>query len=87
MPDRSGAITVAHEWVTKAESDLRAATYLLEPRARRPTDVVCFHAQQCAEKYTKALLTFQGTDFPKTHDIERLIALLPVSLRPHLTVE
>lgn len=87
MPGRSGATTVAHDWVTKAESDLRAAVYLLEPRAGRPTDVVCFHAQQCAEKYLKALLIFRGTDFPKTHDLEQLIALLPASLRPSLTVE
>jgi HEPN domain-containing protein len=87
MPGRSGATTVAHDWVTKAESDLRAAAYLLEPRAGRPTDVVCFHAQQCAEKYLKALLIFRGTDFPKTHDLEQLITLLPASLRPSLTVE
>lgn len=87
MPDRSAAITVAHEWVTKAESDLRAAIYLLEPRAEQPTEAVCFHAQQCAEKYVKALLVFRGIDFPKTHDLEKLAALLPASLRPRLTPE
>ena len=85
MPDRSAATTVTHEWVTKAESDLRAAIYLLEPRPKPPTDAVCFHAQQCAEKYMKALLVFRGTDFPKTHDVEQLSALLPAALRPRLT--
>lgn len=80
-------MTVVREWVTKAESDLRAAVYLLEPREERPTDAVCFHAQQCAEKYVKAILVFRATDFPKTHDIEKLTALLPVALRPRLTHE
>jgi len=30
---------------------------------------VCFHAQQCAEKYLKAILVLQGRAFPKTHDL------------------
>jgi HEPN domain-containing protein len=87
MPDPSAINTVVHEWVTKAESDLRAAAYLLEPREDRPTDAVCFHAQQCAEKYIKALLVLRAIDFPKTHDIGKLTALLPAALRPHLTPE
>jgi len=87
MPDRDAVIAVTREWVTKAESDLRAAVYLLEPRVEQPTEAVCFHAQQCAEKYMKALLVFRGTDFPKTHDLEKLTALLPVTYRPRLTIE
>ena len=87
MPDRNAVIAVTREWVTKAESDLRAAVYLLEPRVEQPTEAVCFHAQQCAEKYMKALLVFRGTDFPKTHDLEKLTALLPAALRPRLTLE
>jgi HEPN domain-containing protein len=45
---------------------------------------VCFHAQQCVEKYIKALLVFRATPFPKTHDIHALRALLPARLRPRL---
>jgi HEPN domain-containing protein len=30
---------------------------------------VCFHSQQCAEKYFKALLVFKDIAFPKTHDL------------------
>ena len=41
-----------------------------------PTDTVCFHAQQCAEKCLKALLVVAGTDVPRTHDLERLNTLL-----------
>lgn len=42
-------------WVRKAESDLKVARdelATLEPA----TDAVCFHCQQCAEKYLKAYL-------------------------------
>ncbi|OFW01701.1 MAG: hypothetical protein A3G20_04265 [Acidobacteria bacterium RIFCSPLOWO2_12_FULL_59_11] len=33
MPVRSAATIVAQEWAAKAESDLRAAVYFLEPRS------------------------------------------------------
>lgn len=47
-------------------------------------DGVCFHCQQCAEKYLKALMEELGLSVPKTHDLETLLtALLPhyLSLR------
>ena len=43
-------------------------------------DAVCFHAEQCAEKYLKAWLVEQGADFPKTHDLEVLARLCSPSL-------
>jgi HEPN domain-containing protein len=45
-----------------------------------PTDTVCFHAQQCVEKYLKALLVLLSVDFPRTHDIRRLLMFLPQDL-------
>src|SRR5262249_32940607 len=48
------------------------------------TDTVCFHAQQCVEKYIKALLVFRGTPFGKTHDIHEVRILLPPKLRPKM---
>jgi HEPN domain-containing protein len=44
------------EWVEKAEADL--LTSRREYRARKSPnyDAVCFHAQQAAEKYLKAVL-------------------------------
>ena len=48
-------------------------------------DGVCFHCQQCAEKYLKGLLEELGLPVPKTHDLERLLtALVPhhQTLRP-----
>jgi HEPN domain-containing protein len=47
-------------------------------RARRSPnyDAVCFHAQQCAEKYLKALLQEEGIPFGKTHNLVILLDLL-----------
>lgn len=36
----------------------------------------CFHAQQAVEKYFKALLTSHQLEFPKTHDITKLLDLV-----------
>jgi HEPN domain-containing protein len=81
MPEDKGSTVVAREWAAKAENDLKSATHLLKIK-NCPTDIVCFHAQQCIEKYVKALLAVQGSDFRRTHDIGELIALLPIRLRP-----
>jgi HEPN domain-containing protein len=37
---------------------------------------VAFHCQQVAEKALKALLVWHQVEFPKTHDIQRLLDLL-----------
>ncbi|MBA2592746.1 MAG: HEPN domain-containing protein [Gammaproteobacteria bacterium] len=73
--------------MVKAENDLTNAAHVLKLAAECPTDTVCFHAQQCVEKYLKALLVFHGIDFPKTHDIEKLVALLPARADTRLTAE
>jgi HEPN domain-containing protein len=39
-------------------------------------DVVCFHAQQCAEKYLKGLMEELGLPILKTHDLDLLLPLL-----------
>jgi HEPN domain-containing protein len=84
MPAPEAVIAVVREWVAKADNDLKNAAHTLTLGEECPTDTVCFHAQQCAEKYLKALLVFRGTAFPKTHDIHVLCALLPPRLRPNL---
>lgn len=63
------------DWVVKAEQDVAAASTLLRKRKPALNDVVCFHAQQCAEKYLKALLTKYRLAFPKTHDLLDLMGL------------
>jgi len=82
---RTGAI--AREWIIKAENDLKTASYTLKMAKGCPTDTVCFHAQQCVEKYLKAFLVIKGIDFPKTHDIEHLVSLLPESIWFRLSIE
>lgn len=63
------------EWVKKAEADHRAVARLaLEPQPLH--DLVCFHAQQCAEKYLKAIMEELGQVIPKTHDLLQLVDLL-----------
>jgi len=65
---------IVRQWVAKAEQDIKASEALLEaePPFLYPS---CFHAQQAAEKYLKALLTWHQIEFPKTHAIEQLLDL------------
>ena len=85
MREPERALTVVGEWIEKAENDLKTAVHTLKLGTKCPTDTVCFHAQQVVEKYLKALLTWRGIDFHKTHDIEALVALVPRAIRPHLS--
>jgi len=87
MPERDKIAIVAREWVAKAENDLKNAIHTLTLGVECPTDTVCFHAQQCVEKYVKSLLVMFQVAFSRTHDIETLTLLLPPELRPSLTVE
>lgn len=64
-------------WAGKAENDLQAAQIIMMAPGALPYDIVCFHAQQAAEKYLKALLTFYGIPFPRTHDLPELALRLP----------
>lgn len=64
------------EWVAKAEADLATAQREFQVRRRANHDAVCFHAQQCVEKYLKARLILAGVSFPKTHDLVALLALV-----------
>ncbi len=81
MPDNDKIFIVAHEWSDKADNDLKNAAHTLKLGRDCPTDTVCFHAQQCVEKYLKAFLVLVETPFPKTHDIELLISLMPKGMR------
>lgn len=61
------------EWITKAEEDFAAAVLLARPRKKPLWSPVCFHAQQCAEKYLKARLNEGSIQFFRTHDLEQLL--------------
>ncbi|MBE7558641.1 HEPN domain-containing protein [bacterium] len=80
-------LRVARGWVEKAENDLKNAAHTLKLGEDCPTDTVCFHAQQCVEKYLKALLVLAGVPFPRTHDISELLALSPPSVPVQLSLD
>ena len=61
-------------WAKYAEEDWKVANLLLKRKASLNTSI-CFHAQQSAEKYLKALLVSKKTSFPKTHDLLTLNSL------------
>ncbi len=66
----------SEEWVAKAEGDWRTAQRELSAIEAPNFDAVCFHAQQCCEKYLKALLSESGSSFPKTHNLLFLLDLM-----------
>ncbi len=87
MSEADEAVVVARQWVEKAENDLLNANHTLKLGATCPTDTVCFHAQQCVEKYLKAILSLRGIDFPKTHNIAELVGRLPRNISLSFSVE
>ena len=65
--------SISQEWIFKAEGDF--VTAMREYRARKSPnyDAACFHAQQCVEKYMKAVLIADQTAFQRIHDLEVLL--------------
>jgi HEPN domain-containing protein len=76
---------LVRQWLEKAEDDWRLSHRLATDSESYP-EATAFHAQQAVEKYLKAFLTWHQVEFPKTHDIKRLLRL--ASARdPSLTEE
>ena len=68
---------LAGDLLAKAAVDLLVCERLLGQGAAF-FETVAFHAQQAAEKSLKALLVARQVEFPKTHDIERLVELVAI---------
>jgi HEPN domain-containing protein len=68
MPDK---LKWVKAWFQKGENDLIAARMIIQ-NPDPPTDTICFHAQQCAEKYLKGYLTLHNIEVEKTHDLVSL---------------
>lgn len=66
----------ARRWIARADDDLAVMNLIIRSDTRISW-AACFHAQQGAEKAIKALLVLHGIDFPKTHALTTLAALLP----------
>ena len=83
---------ITQEWIDKAEGDFATADRKLQVQQTPNYDAVCFHSQQCIEKYLKACLQEENIVFNRTHDLNTLLdLLLPViptwaTLLPNLDI-
>jgi HEPN domain-containing protein len=79
-----------HEWIEKAEEDYRVTLALRRLRGHPAHNAVCFHAQQCVEKYLKAILEKHGIPIRKIHALpvllEQCCGVYPLlaSIRPEM---
>lgn len=60
---------LVNEWLHKAEGDFHSAVREYRARKHPNYDAAGFHAQQCIEKYLKALLQIHNKPFQKIHDL------------------
>jgi len=86
MNERDELHTIISEWVRKAEADFAASVHLAKEQNEQFAETICFHAQQSVEKYIKAMLVLNMTDFPKTHDLQRLVDMLPKTVERPMSV-
>jgi HEPN domain-containing protein len=63
-------------WLRKAKGDMTSAEILHDSLQ---FDTSCYHSQQAAEKYLKAILCELGNALTKTHDLDRLVDIIETS--------
>ncbi|MBI3657217.1 MAG: HEPN domain-containing protein [Acidobacteria bacterium] len=63
------------QWLAKADEDFGVAEHFVFENSPY-LNAIGFHAQQAAEKYLKAFLVHSQIEFPKSHDIDRLLNLV-----------
>jgi HEPN domain-containing protein len=61
-------------WLIKANEDIAVIKQLSKDNSELYTSSISFHAQQAVEKFLKAFLVFHDHDFPRTHDVDFLLA-------------
>lgn len=59
------------DWFLRGDDDLNTVQRLLETEGI--PNIICFHAQQAAEKYLKAFLAYHERHVRKIHDLEALL--------------
>ena len=57
------------------KADYQSAVALHRRRKAPLPDIVCYHCQQCVEKYLKVYLIAQGSTPLRSHDLEDLLNL------------
>ncbi|MBP9663933.1 MAG: HEPN domain-containing protein [Pyrinomonadaceae bacterium] len=71
------------EWIEIAEGDWNTATRESRVEDNPNYKAVSFHAQQCGEKYLKAIIQDFNADPQRTHDLTTLLHRV-LSFRPNL---
>ena len=69
MNPHEALVTGTREWIERAQSDVKACDALI---AAGLAAEALFHAQQCAERTLKAILTWHQVTFKRTHDLDEL---------------
>lgn len=69
-----------------ADDDLECCEQLAKAAYPR-WGIICFHAQQAAEKYLKAIVVFHGVVPERTHDLRKLLASCRALGRPLLSLD
>ena len=64
------------ERVRTAEADYMMMNLGVQASTDAVYDPICFHAQQCVEKYLKAWLQEANIPIPRTHDLNALLVLI-----------
>lgn len=71
---------LTQEWIQRGEADYVTVQQLLSTANPLLHNIICFHAQQCIEKYLKAWLQEANMPVPRTHNLEGLLALIVPTL-------
>jgi HEPN domain-containing protein/predicted nucleotidyltransferase len=72
-PDRPASVA---DWLARADEDLREIENSVAAGDRAVWSAICFHGQQAAEKYLKALLIKRGVRPLRTHMLDKIVKQL-----------
>ena len=78
---------LTRDWIEKVEDDFRVMRRERKVEDDPSFDAACFHAQQCVEKYLKAVLCEGKIPFPKSHDLAGLLYRMEEPLRELVAIE
>lgn len=63
---------ILQNWLRIADNDVKSAISLERDSL---LENACYHCQQAAEKYLKAYLIYAEIEYPRIHDLTRLVAI------------
>ena len=63
------------QWIDLPANNLKTAEHIAETMYPVPDEIVCNLCQQAAEKYLKCFLFYKGIEYPRIHDLPKLLKL------------